>query len=114
MIEVKQSPYVKSKWAIFRDGKELPGPDGNPHKYAYYDTKREALSVLEDKPWERPQRSGNGGFQRMMPKGPAKDGLIFSALKGAAVLMALLYLSRIPQQPVEYDLTKYVPPRREW
>ena len=49
-------------------------------------------------------------------KGTAKgkDGLIFSALKGAAVLMALLYLSRIPQQPVEYDLTKYVPPRREW
>ena len=47
-------------------------------------------------------------------RGKVKDGIIFSTLKGAAVLMALLYLSRIPQQPVEYDLTKYVPPRRAW
>ena len=47
-------------------------------------------------------------------KRPAKDGLISSMFTGAAVLLGLLYLSRIPQQPVEYDLTKYVPPRRAW
>ena len=47
-------------------------------------------------------------------RGKAKDGLISSMFTGAAVLLGLLYLSRIPQQPVEYDLTKYQPPKRMW
>ena len=50
----------------------------------------------------------------MTGKKPAKDGLLSTVLKGAAILLALSYLSRIPQPPVEYDLTKYVPPKRSW
>jgi hypothetical protein len=75
-------------------------------------TKRKFLSEEEAKRYAEQMAPAN--LRRIQGLHGAKDGLIFSALKGAAVLMALLYLSRIPQQPVEYDLTKYVPPTRAW
>lgn len=57
-VEVRRSPFCKSKWAIFTVGKVLT-LDGYPRKYGHYATKREALLVAASRPgslsspWQR-------------------------------------------------------------
>jgi hypothetical protein len=72
VIEVRRSPDLNSKWAIFVDG-AVPRPDGNPRAYSYYGSKREAEAEAKYKPWESTMR-GNGGSVLMRAKDatPAK------------------------------------------